>query len=397
MSILLVSEVFPPKVGGSGRWFWEIYRRLPRREVVIAAGEDPGQGQFDQTHDLRVVRVPLTLRQWGLRSLEGLHGYARALPRLRRLVKAERVRALHCGKCLPEGLMALALKLWYGLPYLCYCHGEEVNCASTSRELSWLIRRVLAGAERLIVNSQNTLRLLREEWDVAPQRLTLLHPGVDTAWFVPAPRDPKVRAELGWGDRPVVLTVGRLQKRKGQDQMIRAFPQILRTIPAALYVIVGDGEERAALQQLVHQQHLNSRVRFQGEVDDEGLRRCYQQCDLFVLPNRQVGKDIEGFGMVLLEAQACGRPVLAGASGGTSETMDAPHTGQVVSCDSPEPLAGAVAQLLADPDRRAGMAVRARQWVMEHFDWDQLSKQAARLFAKELRAKPTPAQVEASI
>ena len=111
--------------------------------------------------------------------------------------------------------------------------------------------------------------------------------------------------------------------------------------------------------------------------------QCYQQCDLFVLPNRQVGRDIEGFGMVLLEAQACGKPVIAGASGGTAETMQPGETGYVVCCDEQRKLAAIVAELLLDPDRRTRMGESARSWVVERFDWDVLGTEAADLFEKE--------------
>src|SRR5262245_39480696 len=120
MKTLLLSEIFPPKKGGSGRWFWEVYRRLPREEYVIAAGEDSRAAAFDQTHDLRVVRLPLTLPDWGVASLRGLRGYWRAFRALRRLVKAEGVTRVHCGRCVPEGWLALLLRRFYGLPYLCY-------------------------------------------------------------------------------------------------------------------------------------------------------------------------------------------------------------------------------------------------------------------------------------
>src|SRR6516225_10273077 len=161
---LLISDVFPPRTGGSGRWFWEIYRRLPREEFVIAAGEDSRQESFDQTHDLHLHRLPLTMREWGVRSVRGLRGYWRAVRHLRRVVKAERVRMVHCGRCLPEGVMALALRWLCGLPFACYVHGEDVNSASTSREQTWLARRVLRGAEFVIVNSRNTKQIVREEW-----------------------------------------------------------------------------------------------------------------------------------------------------------------------------------------------------------------------------------------
>src|SRR3954467_15837443 len=114
--------------------------------------------------------------------------------------------------------------------------------------------------------------------------------------------------------------------------------------------MVGDGEQDRALEDLVAQEGLVGSVQFLGEVDGPALIRCYQQCDLFVLPNRQPMRDIEGFGMVLLEAQACGKPVVAGASGGTAETMQIPETGRIVPCDGPQALAAMVANLLSRPE-----------------------------------------------
>jgi phosphatidylinositol alpha-1,6-mannosyltransferase len=381
MRTLVVSENFPPRTGGSGRWFWEIYRRLPRADFVIAAGEHPRQEEFDLTHDLRLKRMPLTLPRWGV---AGLREYWRAVRALRDVVRAERVSRIHCGRCLPEGLMALALKWLHGISYICYVHGEEVNYTTSSRELRWWARRVLTAADYVIVNSRNTARLLQDEWNLASDRLRLLYPGVDTERFLPAPRDLAVREQIGWGERPVLLTVGRLDRRKGQDQVIRALGAIRQTVPDILYVIVGGGEDRIYLEDLVNKTGQRGHVQFLGELTDDDLVRCYQQCDLFVLANRQVGKDFEGFGMVLLEAQACGKPVVAGASGGTAETMHIPETGVVVPCEEPDALAALLAELLVDRKRRESMGQVARNWVIEHFDWATLSREAAQLFRCEL-------------
>jgi phosphatidylinositol alpha-1,6-mannosyltransferase len=313
-------------------------------------------------------------------SVEGLRGYTRAIRHLGRLIAAERIEMVHFGRCLPEGVMALALLIWAGVPYACYVHGEDIGTARSSREHHWLADRVMRTASFLIANSRNTERMLVEEWGIPANRIRLLHPGVDTGRFVPAAPDGSLRAALGWGDRPVVLTVGRLQRRKGHDQMIRALATIRTVIQGVLYAIAGDGDEQAALEALVARLGLGNHVQFLGEVDDDRLVQYYQQCDLFVLPNRQVGRDIEGFGMVLLEAQACGKPVIAGASGGTAETMQIPETGLVIPCDGPDALAEGVMDLLADPDRRAQMGEAARAWVVERFDWETLSRQAEALF-----------------
>jgi len=383
MTTLLLTEVFPPQTGGSGRWFWEIYSRLPRDQYVIAAGEHPQQAEFDSHHNLRVVRLPLRLRSWGLLGWQAFRDQWRVFRQVRGIVKNQRIGMLHCGKCLPEGLTALLLQKWCGLPYLCFVHGEELNLALGSRELTFWMRRVMRGASVLIANSNNTSDILRNDWQVAEDRIRILHPGVDTKRFVPASRNPATRVRWGWGGRPVVLTVGRLQKRKGHDQMILALRRIKEAIPDVLYAIVGDGEEREFLSDLTAREHLEPHVQFLGELGDEGLVECYQQCELFALPNRQVGKDIEGFGMVLLEAQACGRPVLAGASGGTAETMKIPETGRLVCCDTPDQLAEAVIELLSDRSRLDQMGAAGRRWVVDGFDWTSLAAKADQVFRRE--------------
>ena len=384
MKTLLLSEIFPPQNGGSGRWFHEIYSRLPRENVVVVAGEHPLQSTFDSTHGMNLYRLTLTMPQWGLRSLSALRDYWRLFRSVRRVVKHENVTQLHCGRCLPEGWLAFMMKKLCRVPYVCYVHGEDVESAATSRELSWMVQRILASADYLIANSQNTARLLTENWSLPEAHVRVLHPGVDTSRFVPAARSESVRSELGWKDRTVVLTVGRLQERKGHDVMIEALSTIREAVPNVLFAVVGDGEQRDRLKQLVQQHGVVDQVQFLGEVDDETMIRCYQQCDLFALPNRQVGRDIEGFGMVLVEAQACGRPVLAGASGGTRETMDIGRTGVVVSCEKAETLATEVTRLLLDRGGLEEMGSAARPWVVEHLDWNALSKQAAEQFGIEL-------------
>lgn len=390
MGILLITEIFPPRVGGSGRWLWEIYRRLPRVDVAIAAGEDPRQGEFDQGHDLRVERIPMDLSGLGYFDPRGFRAYRRALRRVRAVIESEGIRQLHCARCVPEGWVAWLLNRSLDLPYVCYAHGEEVNRSPvgpptgimTSRQLRWMAGVVLRGARFTIANCRNTARILTRQWSLTEERIRLLYPGVDTHLFVPAARDPEVRARLGWGDRPVILTAGRLQQRKGHDRMIRALHGVRRTVPDVLYAIVGDGPERQALHDLVAREGLGAHVRFHGEANDRVLIQCYQQCDLFVLPNRQIGSDLEGFGIVLLEAQACGKPVIAGASGGTMETMRAPETGRVIPCDDPRELMEPVIELLTNDDRRARMGASARRWAVERFDWDSLSDQAQRHFAE---------------
>jgi phosphatidylinositol alpha-1,6-mannosyltransferase len=385
VSTLLISEQFPPYIGGSGRWLWEVYRRLPREKYTLAVGEHPDQATFDATHNLDVVRMPLTFREVGLSSRHAFAGYWRLSRRLRSLARDTGVSKVHAGRSLPEGWLALLM----GLPFICTAHGEEVNRVArngtggsmSSRELRWMTGVVLRRARRVIANSQSTRRILEEQWRLPAKRVRVVHPGVDTRQFLPARSDPEVRHRLGWGTRPVVLTVARLQRRKGQDQMIRAIGQVAAQVPEVLYAVVGAGEDDNYLRQLARACGVADRVQFLGQLSDETLIDCYQQCDLFVLPNRQDGTDIEGFGMVLLEAQACGRPVIAGDSGGTADAVKVPEAGQLVESDHPGPLAEAVSDLLLDPERRSRMGQAARAWVVAGFDWAAVGQQAAAALA----------------
>lgn len=383
MTTLLLSEVFPPRPGGSGRWFWEIYRRLARDDYVLSVGQSRGQAAFDANHDLQIQRLPLAMSQWGILSVRGARDYWSNVCRLRRLIKQHRISQIHCGRCLPEGVMCLALKKLIGTPYACFVHGEDVGTAVNSREHAFLVRQVLANAEYCIANSHNTSNLIRSRWQLPADRVRILHPGVDTKQFSPALRSDSLRSELGWRNRTVILSVGRLQRRKGHDILIQALPAIKQQVPDVLYSIVGDGEERAFLEQSARDLQVLEHVQFRGETSDGELAKCYQQCNIFALPNREINGDIEGFGMVLLEAQACGRPVIAGQSGGTAETMRVDHTGKIVDCTHPDELARTLIHLLRDPDLCDTMGRAAREWAVNRFDWDALAIQAERLFQEE--------------
>lgn len=385
MSTLVLTEVFPPRTGGSGRWLWELYRRVPAitggGRAVVMAGRCDGDEAFDRTQDVEIHRAPLTFPSWGVVGVGALHRYWRIYRRAAKLMREHGLGAVHCGRCLPEGAVAWLLKRKRGAPYAVFVHGEELNTVATSRELSLLTRHVFGDATVLIANSHNTAAQLRRRWVVPAQRIEVLHPGVDTALFTPAPRDHTWRGAHGWNDRPVILTVGRLQKRKGHHLLIGALPRICAAAPDVLYAIVGDGERRAALQQQVNRLGLRNHVQFLGERADDELVRCFQQCDLFALPNVEIAGDFEGFGMVLVEAQSCGKPVIAGDSGGTRETMGGGVTGRIVDCTDIEALAGAVSELLTDRGRAAEMGGAARRWASSQFDWQVQARRAARMFA----------------
>lgn len=381
MSILLLSEIFPPRHGGSGRWFFELYRRLEPGTVTIVTQDnaDVGDQRVDAEFPQRIHRTAMASPSWGLLSVTGLLFYVRTLMRVLSL-KPSGLSQIHCGRTIPEGFIGLLLARLLRKPLLCYVHGEDIEVARTSRELTWIVNRVLRGADRLICNSQNTKSLLMEHWHVPAKKIEVINPGVDERTFCPAEPDPDFRKKVGWEDRFVCLTVGRLQRRKGHDKMIEAIPEIKKEIPNILYAIVGQGDNYPNLVAEVKKLGLEQHVQFLDEIEDEDLIRCYQQCDLFILPNRSDGNDIEGFGMVLVEAQAAGKPVIAGDSGGTAETMKVGKTGLVVDCTSPETIANAVISLRKELEQGAFQPDDCRQHVLQNLTWVKHTEKAKAVF-----------------
>jgi len=377
---LLISEIFPPQNGGSGRWFWELYTRLPRDEYIIAAGQTESDDAFDETHDLNLQRMNLSSTSWGIKSISGIKFYWRTFNNIKKLIKQHEITTIHCGRCLPEGFIGYLFNKFFNIPYICYIHGEDVEAAATSRELSWIVNKVLANTTRLICNSQNTANLLLNNWQVIPDKIAILNPGCDTSKFIPAKPDENIKKSLNWQGKKVILTVGRLQERKGQDMLIKALPEIKKSIPNILYAVIGGGEEKQKLESLTEELSLKDNVLFMSEISDEQMIQAYQQCDVFALPNRTVGLDIEGFGMVLVEAQACAKPVIAGDSGGTAETMVIGKTGYIVDCTQPEPIAEKLITLLQEPEQCTKLGTAGRIHVEKTLDWQVHVKNAQAVF-----------------
>ena len=376
---LLLTENFPPKEGGSGRWFWELYSRLPNDKVLIVANDTPEGREFDKTHELDIVRIELESTEWGLASTKGLGFYWETIRKVLKLVKEHGIEEVHCGRVIPEGVIARALKLLAGARYNCYIHGEDVETAATSREHSLLVKNVCKNASMLICNSENTANIVRKLGFDSGSKCEVLHPGVDTSRFEVAAPDTSFRQKMGWSGKRVLLTVGRLQRRKGQDFLIKSMPALLKEFPDLFYAVVGRGECYDELISLVDQHKLHDNVCVYPDMDDEALIKCYQQCDIFILPNRTIDNDIEGFGMVLVEAQVCGKPVIAGDSGGTRETMNIGKTGHIIDCSSTENLLNGLSPILRNREIVDG-EVDIADYAKNRFNWDQHVAKAKRLF-----------------
>lgn len=382
MKTLVLTQNFPPASGGSGRWFWELYSRLGR-DYIVAANEMTDSELFDSDAPMAIHRLPLYSPQWGVASLQGLKFYWQSFKALKRLVKEQDISYIHCGRVLPEGLMAWMLNKTMGIPYLCYVHGEDLEASALSRELNSLTKLVMRSADKIICNSHNSASIVSRVDDSVNDKVTVMHPGADTKKFYPAEKkDDDFLSAMGWDGKRVILTVGRLQARKGQDKMIEAMPEILKRCPQAHYVIIGHGESRTQLELLIESLALQDHVQMLTDCDDETMIKCYQQCDVFILPNRTEGQDIEGFGMVLVEAQACAKPVIAGDSGGTKETLLAGETGEIVDATNVTALADVISAFIEDPARCEAYGNAGRKHAVQAFDWENAAINARSVFAR---------------
>ena len=376
MTSLILSEIFPPRVGGSGQWLHELYSRQAPERTLLLVGIHEGANKFDKASPLRIVRADLSGSAWTLMTGSG-RAYLRDMyQRVKELNRSHSLEEIHCARVIPEGVVGWFASVFLRMRLVCFIHGEDIELALESRESRWLVARVLARSARLVCNSRNTRQLLINAWGCDKRKIVVLNPGVDTKLFRPATDQLSLKASLGWATRSVILTVSRLEARKGHDMMIEALPALIARTPDLLYAIVGSGEERASLEARVSALNLDAHVDFRGACDDTTLRTCLQACDVFVLPNRRIGSSIEGFGIVLLEAQACGKPVIAGDSGGTSETMIPGETGFVIDCTKPGNLVEPISRIIEDGPLRKRMGASARELMVKRFDWEALVSEA---------------------
>ena len=372
MRILVLTEHFLPSVGGSITWLVNTYGRYRPSDTILIASQHSGAEVIDPALPFRVERTAMTMADWDPTLPSSLSHYLQISRYVYASCRRNSIQQIHCAKVLPEGLVALFIKLVKRIPYLLYAHGEEIQTGLTSRKLRWLIPKIYNSASVIIANSRHTQALL-QNIGVSPAKIHVIHPGVNLQLFDTGNRSSRViREKYYLGDAPVLLTVGRLQRRKGHDMVIKALPLIRAQFPQATYLIVGAGEEFAYLQALADEMGVADSVIFTGRVADEALLGYYAACDVFIMPNREIDGDIEGFGMVYLEASAAGKPVIGGRSGGTEDAILDGITGLRVDGTSVVQIADAVIALLNDPDTSRIMGERGRLRVEREFSWESI-------------------------
>ncbi|GAC1440617.1 MAG: glycosyltransferase family 4 protein [Mycobacteriales bacterium] len=363
MRTLVVTNDFPPRPGGIQAFVHSLASRQPDGEIVVYAPAWKGSAAFDAAQPFPVVRH-LTSLMLPVPSV---------LRRAQSVAAAEGCDRVWFGAAAPLGLLASRLGLERSVAST---HGHEVGWAMLPAARQ-VLRRI--GREVDVVTYLGEYTRAR----LAPvlPRLERLPSGVDTAVFHPGAGGDDVRRQHGLTGRPVVVCVSRLVPRKGQDVLIRAMPAIRRRVPDAALLVVGGGPHLAALQRLAREVDVDAV--FTGSVPWEELPAHYDAGDVFAMPcrTRRGGLEVEGLGIVFLEASATGLPGIAGRSGGSPDAVLDGQTGHVVDGTSVAAVASAVASLLADPDRARTMGAAGRGWVEREWRWDVLAGRLRGLLA----------------
>jgi phosphatidyl-myo-inositol dimannoside synthase len=362
---LLVTNDFPPKIGGIQSYLYELWRRLPPEDVTVLTTRFEGAEGFDREQRFRVVRstTPVLLPTPGLSR------------QIRQLAAEVGAGLVVIDPALPLGLVAPRLSL----PYVVVLHGAEVTVPGRLPISRSMLASVIAPATLVIAAGGYPAQEARRAVGERMPPVVIVPPGVDTERFRPLTVAQRTQARRRLGlptDARLVVSVSRLVPRKGMDVLIKAVGLLRTSMPDLVLAIGGTGRDRSRLESLIESEGLSEAVRMLGRVADDDLPQLDGAADVWAMlcRDRWLGLEQEGFGIVFLEAAAAGVPQIAGRSGGAHEAVVHGETGLVVDHPSdPTPVAAALRTLLDDPERRRRLGEAARVRAVADFEYTVLA------------------------
>lgn len=373
MRILIVTNDLPPRVGGIQYYVDQLARGLVGSgdEVVMLGSDHEGADAWDAAAPYQVVRA-------GVRTLLPTTA---TRSKARRLVQRHQADVVVFGAAFPLGLMGPGLLRRTGMPYVAFTHGLEVSTARAPGG-SALLRAIGRQAGAITYVSHWCRSLLEPAFGPGPAHV-MLPPAVDPEIFHPGVAGSDVRRRWGIGSDPLVVCVSRLVERKGQDRLIEALPVLRRRVPGVRLMIVGGGPAAAALEGLAADVGVEESVVFTGTVAEQELPAHFAAADVFAMPcrERRGGFEVEAFGIVFIQAEAVGVPVVAGDIGGVPDSLVEGETGVLVDGRSAEAVAAALGDLLVDDERRRSMGAAAARFVTEGFTWQRRTEQLRELLS----------------
>lgn len=352
--------------GGVANYWANLCRFLPGDDFLVLAPEYNNSLEFDIRQNYLIYRKELISKSKWI--------WPKWLPllfQMYKLVRAEQVKKIIVAHVLPTGTAAYLLKKLLGVSYIVSIHGLDIALPRQSRRKTWLMKKIFREASQIIANSNFTKGKLLEMNCCHADDITVIYPCPSLGFrAMTSERRQYLEDKLNLKNKKIILTVGRLIERKGQDKVIEALPQVLAKVPNVVYLIVGQGEKREQLQQSAAALGIDKQVRFFTDVLDCELPEFYHLADVFVMPCRELENgDIEGFGIVYLEANCYGKPVIGGRSGGAVEAIEHGVNGLLVDPESTNEIGQAIISLLVNEKKAEELADRGKRRVAMRFDW----------------------------
>jgi len=368
---LLIPGDFPPIVSGIATYFYEIWKTFPPERFVILCPKDPEHEVFDKTSFLHIIRRKIpsedSIKAKLFKGL--LYTFWTFILNFK-----YKFNIIHCGQVLSSGFTGWLMNRIFNIPYIVYVYGSETFRFGRNPFLLDMIKHILNNAYLIIPNSHFTKNEF-VDIGIPEEKFLIVTPGVDTKKFCPTIKDSILIEKHGLKNKIVLLTVARLDERKGHDNVIIALSKLKNQYPNLVYLIVGKGREEAKLKTLCRQLNIEDQVIFIGYVQDNELPKYYNLCDIFILLNRQTADDerlrgdYEGFGIVFLEASSCGKPVIAGNYGGIADAVENGKSGYIIDGTNISDIIETLDILLQNSYLRTELGNYGLKRVHETFDW----------------------------
>ena len=388
MKALLLTPDFPPMLGGIATVL-EHWARELGPELVTMAPEEPGWQEWDRSSGLTVLRFPYDRRSSAVKKAAQQLALSR---RVGQIALREQVDVSIGGMLCPMVWSLARLKRRLGVPYIVATYSEDIAPPWAGGFKDQRVLALLRSADRVIANSSHTRGLLLDA-GVKLGKVAQIHHAVDPEEFAEdAGAVRELRSRRGLAGKRLLLTVCRLEARKGIDTVLRALPRILDEFPDVVYAIVGSGEDEDRLRTIIRECAIGDHVILVGRAGPRpALAAWYHACELFVMASRPAGPAVEGFGVVFLEAATCGKPAVAGRAGGTGDAVIDGKTGLRVDPTSTDAVAGAILRLLRDRELGRKLGEAGRRRVAEEFNWKHRAGQLRELLLDVACSPQAPA------
>jgi phosphatidylinositol alpha-1,6-mannosyltransferase len=373
--ILCITNDFGPRAGGIETFIIGLIERLPKGSVIVYTSSQENSATFDRAWNenfgVEVIRDRSKI----------LLPTLRVSRRVQSIVKEREIATVFFGAAAPLGLLAKGMRRVGAKNIVALTHGHEVWW-SKLWPFSSAIKEIGANVDSLTYLGSYTQRAISKALSESSQsKLVRLAPGIDTEHFSPAKRSPRIRRDLGLEEKKVIVSVGRLVHRKGQDFLIDALPIIAQKISNVHLLLVGEGPYRAELEKRSETLGVRDRITFIGRVQYSELPEYICAGDIFAMPSRSrlAGLEVEGLGIVYLEASSCGLPVIGGLSGGAPDAVLEGETGFSVDGTSADAIAQAAIRLLSDSEYAERLGTQGREWIVREWRWEIWSEQFNKL------------------